>query len=332
MVKAFSQEKYLLSQKIKVLERIKQFDRLYLEFGGKLCYDTHAARVLPGYKKTTKIELLKTLRYFALLYCVNAKDLQSNKTLGKNKLTYQKQVLKDLKDLKKFKINVHTIVITRYKNQLQAKAFKIELEKLGKQVFFHKEIQGYPTQNVLQGFSTQPYIPIENHLVILTGPAGGSGKMAVALSQIYHEQKQKKKSGFAKFETFPVWNLPLNNPINIAYEAATADLQDKNMIDPFHKKEYKIDVVNYNRDIENFKILKKIFQRITKKKHPFGYKSPTDMGINEIKKGIINEKKCAKAAKKEIKRRYKIYKKEYKKGRETSSTIKRIEDLLEKIK
>ncbi|MBT4257725.1 DUF1846 family protein [archaeon] len=331
MKKGFSNEKYLLKQKIKVLDRVKRFNRLYLEIGGKLSADNHAARVLPGYKKTNKIELIKSLKHFGLIYCVNAKDLQSEKTLGKKRRNYQKQVLKDLSDLKKYKINISAVVITRYSKEKAARDFREVLEKKKLQVSIHNEIVGYPKNNILKGLSSQPYIPIENSLIIITGPAGGSGKMAVAMSQIYHEIKQKKKVGFAKFETFPIWNLDLNHPINIAYEAATANLQDENQIDFYHKKAYKKIAVNYNRDIENFKILRKISQKITKKKIPFGYKSPTDMGLNEIKAGIINEEVCSKAAIKEIKRRDKEYKKEYKKGREDKKTLIRMEEVIAKL-
>jgi uncharacterized protein (UPF0371 family) len=330
MKKGFANKTYIRKQKIKILERVKKFDRLYLEIGGKLSADNHAARVLPGYNKKNKIRLIKSFRNFGLIYCVSAKDLQSEKTLGKKNRTYQKQVLKDLNDLKKYKINITAVVITRYTREKAAREFREVLEKKKLQVFIHKEIHGYPKTNILTGFEKQIYISIENHLTIVTGPAGGSGKMAVAMSQIYHETKQKKKVGFAKFETFPIWNLDLNHPINLAYEAATADLEDKNMIDPFHKKAYKKIAVNYNRDLENFKILKTISQKITKKKTPFGYKSPTDMGMNMIKEGITNDLVCSKAAIKEIKRREKRYKKEYKKGRETKKTLKRMKEILEK--
>jgi uncharacterized protein (UPF0371 family) len=333
MKKGFSSEKYLLAQKAKVLERIKKFGRLYLEIGGKLVYDNHASRVLPGYKKTTKINLVKQLGSLEIIYCVNAKDLQSHRTLGKNKLTYEQQVLKDLKDIQKFRLNPKFIVITRYNNEEKARELKSKLEKLGKKVFFHTEVKGYldNPQNAINGFKIQPYVPVEKNLIILTGPASGSGKMAVALNQIYHEEKQKHKTGFAKIETFPIWNLPINHPINLAYEAATADLQDKNMIDPYHKKAYNINAVNYNSDIMNFEILKKIVQEITGKKNPFGYKSPTDMGINEAKKAIIDEDICKRAAIKEIKNRYTRYLKEFKQGRESKKTINRMNEILKKV-
>ena len=333
MKRGFSSEKYILAQRARVFERIKKFGRLYLEIGGKLVYDNHASRVLPGYKKITKINLVKGLGDLEIIYCVNAKDLQSNRTLGENKLTYEKQVLNDLKDIQKFKLNPRIIVITRYTAQKKAREFKKKLEKLGKRVFFHKEIIGYleSPQKAIKGFENQQYIPVEKNLIILTGPASGSGKMAVALSQIYHEEKLKNKTGFAKFETFPIWNLSINHPINVAYEAATADLQDRNLIDPYYKKAHNINAVNYNRDIGNFEILKRIVQKMTKQKNPFGYQSPTEMGINEAKKGIINDKICRQAAIKEIKRRYRRYLSEFKHGRETKATIDRMKEILRKV-
>jgi len=331
--RGFSTKKYLLIQENKVLERIRKFDRLYLEFGGKLFYDNHAARILPGYKKTIKAEFLKQLEDLEIIYCINAKDLQATRRVG-GRVSYEKQALKDLRDSKKFKIEIKKVIITRYDGEAKAKTFRKRLIKLGKKVYFHKEIPGYPNNltKVIRGYAKQPYIPIKKDIVVVTGPTGGSGKMAVALSQIYHDHKKKINSGFAKFETFPIWNLPLKHPINLAYEAATADLQDKNMIDPYHWKAYKVKAVNYNRDIENFAILKAIIKKITKKNFPFGYKSPTDMGINTIKQAIINPELCKKAALKEIKRRYKIYQREFKKGRESKATLDRVEEIIKKIK
>ena len=333
MKKCFDSSKYIRAQTKEILKRVKKFKRLYLEFGGKLIYDGHASRVLPGYKKTTKIELLRKLGKLEIIYCINAKDLQSKKVLGLKERSYQEQSLKDLRDIKKFGLKNKIIVITRFSGEEKAKKFSKKLEKKRKIVYFHKEIRGY-SKNVdkaINGYQTQPYIPIKNNLIIISGPAGGSGKMAVALSQIYHEKKKKIKSGFAKFETFPFWNLSLDHPINLAYEAATADLQDRTMIDPFHKKAYNKKAVNYNRDIKNFSILQEISKRITKEKFPFGYKSPTDMGINMAKKGLIDDKICRNSAIKEIKRRYDFYKKEFKKGRESKLTIKRMEEIMKKL-
>jgi len=333
MKKGFNSKKYIEAQTTEINNRIKKFKKLYLEVGGHLIHDNHAARVLPGYEKSTKIKLIKKLAPLDIIYCINSKDLESNRTLTTEKRTYQKQALKNLKDIKKHKLKISFIVLTRYNGEQRAKQFKKQLERKGYKVILQKEIQGYSIniKKTIAGISKQPYVPVKENLTIITGPAGNSGKMGVALVQIYHETKNKIKTGLAKYETFPIYNLPLTHPINIAYEAATADLQDKTMIDPYHKKAYKKNATNYNRDIENFGILSKILQKITKKKHPFGYKSPTDMGINTAKKGIISDIICRATAKKEIKNRQKRYLHEYKKGRETKKTIDRINELLKKI-
>jgi uncharacterized protein (UPF0371 family) len=333
MKKGFDSNIYIEAQTKEILKRVKKFKRLYLEFGGKLIYDKHAARVLPGYKKTTKVDLLRKLRDVRIIYCVNAKDLQSNKLVGRSKRTYQKQVLRDLRDIENHKLPNDIVVITRFSGEPKAQEFAKVLIKAQKKVYFHNEIEGYTNgpENAINGYKEQEYIPINENLIAITGPASGSGKMSVALSQIYHERKNRIPSAFAKFETFPIWNLSLNHPINLAYEAATADLQDKNMVDPFHKNAYKIISINYNRDINNFGILQGLIKKITKQKFPFGYKSPTDMGVNMAKVGIIDDDICKKAAIKEIFRRDKFYKKEFKKGRESEKTIKRMEQILEKL-
>lgn len=333
MDNGFDYQRYIDAQSAEVFRRLNLFDRLYLEFGGKLCHDGHASRVLPGYKKTTKIDLLKNLGDFDIIYCVSVKDLEYSRVLGDFGLDYFEQTIKDIKDIEKFGFKVCYVVITRYMGEKLARKLKKRLEKKGRKVFFHSEISGYPDdlKKVLTGYSKQPYLPLKKKLVIVTGTAGGSGKMAVSLSQIYQEIKKGRKTGFAKFETFPVWDLPLSHPINIAYEAGTADLGDINLFDPYHKKAYGKNAVNYNRDIENFAILKKIVIKITRKRNAFGYKSPTDMGMNMISKGIINDDICRKAAIKEIHRRNKIYSKEYKKGREKKETINRMKQLMKKI-
>jgi uncharacterized protein (UPF0371 family) len=330
MKRGFDTAKYIRAQSAEILKRVRKFKRLYLEFGGKLIYDDHAFRVLPGYEETAKAKILKKLRNFEIVYCINARDLQSNQVLGKRRRSYQNQALKDLRDIKKFGLKNEVIVITRFSREKKAKDFAKILEKSGKRVYFHKEIKGYSKSitKALNSYKIQPYIPIKSNLIVVSGPASGSGKMAVILSQVYHEKKKRVKSGFAKFETFPVWNLPLAHPINRAYEAATADLQDKVMIDPYHKKAYGKTAVNYNRDIKNFSILKAISKKITGKKFPYGYKSPTDMGIGFTKSGIIDEEVCKRAALKEIQRRDKFYKKEFRKGRESRSTLKRMEEIL----
>ena len=333
MKKGFDSKKYIEAQTNEILKRVRKFKRLYLEFGGKLIYDTHAARVLPGYKKTTKIRILKKLKKIHIIYCINSKDLQSEKVLGKKERTYKQQALRDLKDIEKHGLECKTIAITRYSGETKVQDFARELIRKHRKVYFLDEIKGYTQkpENAINGFKNQEYIPVKQDFIVLTGPAGGSGKMAVALNQIYHETKRKIQSGFAKFETFPIWNLPLNHPINLAYEAATADLQDKNMTDPFHKKAYHKIAINYNRDINNFKIMQDLIRKITKKKFPFSYKSPTDMGVNMAREGITDDKICRKAAIKEIKRRYKFYKKEFKKGKESEKTIKKMEEILREI-
>jgi len=329
----FDATKYIKAQKRKILERIDKFEKLYLEFGGKLLYDYHATRVLPGYNLTTKIDLLKQLNGAEIIYCVNANFIEKGYKLGDSNLTNDKQTIRDLEDIEKFGLKVKYVVITMYQKQKKAELLKLKLEKKGINVYFLKAMEGYPldTEKIIEEYKKQPYIPTKKKLTIITGVASGSGKMALALSQIYKERKKGIKAGFAKFETFPIWNIPLNNPINIAYEAATADLQDINMIDPFHKKAYKINAINYNRDIENFTILKNLMEKITKEKNPFGYKSPTDMGVNMAKLGITNDKICREAAKNEIKRRYKIYSKQVKKGIEEKTTLVRMKEILKKI-
>jgi len=236
--KGFDYEKYIYAQKAEVFKRLNRFDRLYLEFGGKLYYDGHASRVLPGYKKNTKIKLLKELGDFDLIYCVNSKELAYKRVSNDFNLTYFKQTIKDIKEIEKAGFKVSYVIITRYEGEQEARDLKRKLEKKGRRVLFHFEIKDYPSdlEKVLKGYSEQPFVHLKHKLVIVTGAAGGSGKMAVCLSQIYNESRSGMKTGFAKFETFPIWNLPLSHPINIAYEAATADLGDKNMFDPYHKQ------------------------------------------------------------------------------------------------
>lgn len=328
----FDTNKYLEEQTKKIRERVSQFEKLYLEFGGKLCYDMHAARVLPGYRPTAKIELLKKLGDIEIIYCVGAKDIERGRVRRDFGLTYDNQTLKDISDIKEFGLRVNSVVITRCENESSIKLLKKKLEDFGVNVFIHTEIPGYPNdiEKVLEGYDRQPYVRSDKKLSIITGAGGGSGKMAVCLSQIFHERKKGMKTGYAKFETFPIWNLPLKHPINIAYEAATADLKDLNAIDPFHKKAYDVDAVNYNRDIENFSILTSLIKGITGEENPFGYKSPTDMGVNTAAVGIINEDACKEASKQEIIRRYFRYFREKVEGIETEETIKQISGIMDK--
>lgn len=330
----FDTNKYLKEQTKKILERVSQFERLYLEFGGKLCYDLHAARVLPGYDPTTKIGLLKKLGDIEIIYCISAKDIAKGRVRRDFGLTYDNQTLKDISDIKDFGLDVSSVIITRYNGEHAAKIFKKKLENFGMKVYIHNEIKDYSTniKRVLNGYEKQPYIKTNKKLIIITGVGGNSGKMAFCLSQIYHERKKNIKTGFAKFETFPIWNLELKHPINIAYEAATADLKDVNMVDPFHERAYNVIAINYNRDIENFNILKNLMQKITKERDPFGYKSPTDMGVNMAKEGIIDDKICREGAKQEIIRRYFRYHREKVEGIEAQETIDRMQKIMNEVK
>ena len=331
--KGFDTNKYLIEQTKKILERLSKFEKAYFEFGGKLCYDMHAARVLPGYNPTTKIELLKKIGNLEIIYCISAKDIERGRVRRDFGLTYANQTLKDIGDIRDFGLNVSSVIITRYTNEHSVKIFKKKLENFGMKVYLHKEIEGYPNdiEKVLAGYETQPYVKTDKKLTIVTGAGGNSGKMAFCLSQIYHERKNNIKTGFAKFETFPIWDLELKHPVNVAYEAATADLLDVNMVDPFHKKAYGITAINYNRDIENFNILEKLMGQITGEKSPFGYKSPTDMGANMAKAGIVDDKLCREAAKQEIIRRYFRYYREKVEGIETQQTLDRMEEIMKEV-
>ncbi|MFH1642712.1 MAG: DUF1846 domain-containing protein [Nanoarchaeota archaeon] len=332
-MQGFDTAKYLTEQTKRIVERVKKFERLYLEFGGKLCYDLHAARVLPGYDATAKVRLLKGLKNIEMIYCVSAKDIERGRVRRDFGLTYDNQTLKDISDITFFGLKVSCVVITRYSGEHSVKIFYNKLKNMGIKVYIHNEVEGYPhdIKKVLEGYEKQPFIKTTGKLIIVTGVGGNSGKMATCLSQIYQERKKGQKTGFAKFETFPIWNLPLNHPVNVAYEAATADLLDVNMIDPFHKKAYGIRSVNYNRDIENFYILKKLMAKITNEVDPFGYKSPTDMGVNMAFVGIIQNKICKEAAKQEIIRRYFRYYRERVEGIESQQTLDQICKIMEKI-
>lgn len=329
----FDTEKYLSEQISNILERVNKFEKLYLEFGGKLSYDFHAARVLPGYKSTAKIDLLKKLGDIEIIYCVSAKDILRGRVRRDFGLTYDNQTLKDISDINDFGLDVSSVVITRYEGEASIQKFKNKLENFGIKVYIQTEIDGYPDklESVMQGYEQQPYIESSKKLTIVTGAGGGSGKMAVCLSQIYHERKKNIKTGFAKFETFPIWNLELEHPVNVAYEAATADMKDINLVDPFHKEAYDSIAINYNRDIENFTILHNLMKRITGELQPFGYQSPTDMGVNMAKTGIIDDEVCREAGKQEIIRRYFRYFREKVEGIETQDTLDQMELIMNKV-
>ena len=303
----FDNEKYLKMQSEHIKERIAQFGgKLYLEFGGKLFDDFHASRVLPGFAPDSKVKMLLQLKDQAeIVIAVNAGDLEKNKVRGDLGITYDLEVLRLIDAFRSIGLYVGSVVITQDQGQAAADAFKKRLETLGVPVFLHYPIAGYPANIPLivsdEGYGKNDYIETSRPLVIITAPGPGSGKMATCLSQLYHEHKRGIHAGYAKFETFPIWNLPLKHPVNLAYEAATADLNDVNMIDPFHLEAYGKTTVNYNRDVEIFPVLRAIFQQI------FGespYKSPTDMGVNMAGNCIIDDEACREASRQEIIRRY----------------------------
>lgn len=328
----FDTQKYLDAQIEFIKNRVAKFDKLYLEFGGKLCCDSHAARVLPGYRATAKIDLLKQLGDIDIITCISAKHIEEGKKRGDSGLTYDLQTIRDISDIQDNGLKVNSVVITRYAGEPSVQKFKNKLENYGIKVYIHNEIEGYPNdiEKILVGYEKQPLIPANKKLTIVTGAGGNSGKMATCLAQVYNERRSGVKTGYAKFETFPIWNLDLDHPINIAYEAATADLLDVNMFDPYHQKAYGVKVVNYNRDIENFDILINIMKRITGEEHPFGYKSPTDMGVNMAAQGIVDDAVCRQAAKQEIIYRYFKYHKDKTEGNERQATIDYIKKIMDK--
>ena len=303
----FDNEKYLKLQSEHIRERIDQFgDKLYLEFGGKLFDDFHASRVLPGFKPDSKLQLLLELKDDSeIVIVINSDDIEKNKIRGDLGITYDVDVIRLLNVFRKIGLLVSSVVLTRYDNQPTADAFAARLEALGVKVYHHYNIKGYPSDlNKIiseDGFGKNEYIETSRKLVIVTAPGPGSGKMATCLSQLYHEHKRGLNAGYAKFETFPIWNLPLRHPVNIAYEAATSDLNDVNMIDPFHLEAYGETTVNYNRDVEIFPVLNAMFENILGESP---YKSPTDMGVNMAGNCIADDEITCKAASDEIIRRY----------------------------
>ncbi len=325
----FDNERYLREQKGAILERVKKFnDKLYLEFGGKLLYDYHAARVLPGYDPNVKMRLLSELKDKAdILLCIYAGDIERKKIRADFGITYDSDALKLIDDLRSWGIDVLGVVITRFENQPAANLFKNKLERRNIQVYTHRYTKGYPTHVDLivsdEGYGANEYIETHKPLVIVTGPGPGSGKLATCLSQLYHDYRKGMKSGYAKFETFPIWNLPLKHPVNIAYEAATADIKDFNLIDPFHLEAYGQIAVNYNRDVEIFPVLKRILEKITGE--TYFYRSPTDMGMNQAGMAIIDDEITQEAAKQEVIRRYFRYRCEYAMGLAEKETVQRVE-------
>lgn len=303
----FDNDKYLTMQSEHIRKRIDQFDnKLYLEFGGKLFDDYHASRVLPGFAPDSKLKLLMQLSDQAeIVIVISAGDIEKNKVRGDLGITYDSDVLRLIESFREQGLFVGSVVITQYTGQSSANLFKTRLEKLGIRVYIHYVIEGYPSNIPLivsdEGYGKNDYIETSRPLVIITAPGPGSGKMATCLSQLYHEHKRGVRAGYAKFETFPIWNIPLKHPVNLAYEAATADLNDVNMIDPFHLEAYGITTVNYNRDVEIFPVLSAIFEKIYGE-NP--YKSPTDMGVNMAGNCICDDEVCRDASNQEIIRRY----------------------------
>ena len=303
----FDNDKYLSMQSEHIRQRINQFDnKLYLEFGGQLFDDYHASRVLPGFAPDSKLRMLMQLSDHAeIVIVISAGDIEKNKVRGDLGITYDIDVLRLIDSFRGRGFYVGSVVITQYSGQNSANKYKDKLEKLGIKVYLHYPIEGYPSNIPLivsdEGYGKNQYIETTKPLVVVTAPGPGSGKMATCLSQLYHEHKRGVHAGYAKFETFPIWNIPLKHPVNLAYEAATADLNDVNMIDPFHLDAYGVTTVNYNRDVEIFPVLSAIFERI------FGqcpYQSPTDMGVNMAGNCIFDDEVCKEASKQEILRRY----------------------------
>ena len=305
----FDNEKYLKMQSEHIRQRIAQFgDKLYLEFGGKLFDDFHASRVLPGFKPDSKLQMLLQLKDDAeIVIVINSDDIEKNKVRGDLGITYDIDVIRLFNVFTKIGLYVSSVVLTRYDCQPTADAFQKRLEALGIRVYHHYSIKGYPSnlQYIIsdEGYGKNEYIETSRKLVVITAPGPGSGKMATCLSQLYHEHKRGINAGYAKFETFPIWNLPLRHPVNIAYEAATSDLNDVNMIDPFHLEAYGKTTVNYNRDVEIFPVLNAMFEKILGESP---YKSPTDMGVNMAGNCIVDDEAVCEAAKQEIIRRYYI--------------------------
>ena len=331
--KAFDSAKYLKIQKAKIKERIKMFDKLYLEFGGKLIDDQHAARTLPGFAPDLKIKLLQEFRDDAeVILCINANAIEHSKIRADHMISYETEVLRLIEFLRQKKIYVSSVAITLFEGQKKAADFAEKLKDYDVKVYFHTPTKGYPTDvdTIVsdEGYGANPYIETTKKLVVVSAPGPCSGKLATSLSQLYHESKKGVNAGYAKFETFPVWSLPLKHPVNVAYEAATADLADKNMLDHFHLEKYGVKAVNYNRDLETFPVLKEILTRITGKTIYF---SPTDMGVNVIGQCITDDKTIQDAAKAEIIRRYYRALADVKKGSAAPEVPRRIKLLMNEL-
>lgn len=330
----FDNNKYVKIQSKKIRERFKMFDKLCLEVGGKLFDDSHAARVLPGFKNDAKISMFQELKdELEIIFCINSGAIEKNKTRAEYGIAYDVELLNLINKSRSMGFTVNSVVITLYNNQPSVDKFIKKLERQNIKVYIHKFTKGYPTDvdTIVseEGYGANPYIETTKPLVLVNAPGPGSGKLATCLSQLYHEHQKGINAGYAKFETFPVWNLPLKHPVNLAYEAATADLNDVNMIDSFHLEKYGTVAVNYNRDLELFPVLQAILKRITNQDI---YNSPTDMGVNMIGKCIKNDDIVCEAAKKEIVRRYYQERVNYKLGQSDEETANKIKLIMNSLK
>ncbi len=327
----FDNQKYLQTQSEQIRKRIAQFGgKLYLEFGGKLFDDYHASRVLPGFEPDSKMRMLQQLKSdVEMVIVINAADIEKNKVRGDLGITYDEDVLRLIDIFREMDLYVGSVVLTRYSGQPSADAFFKRLQAQGIRCYHHYDIAGYPSDvaHIVsdEGFGVNDYIETTRPLVVVTAPGPGSGKMATCLSQLYHDHKRGVTAGYAKFETFPIWNLPLKHPVNLAYESATADLNDVNMIDPFHLEAYGEKAVNYNRDVEIFPVLNATFEKI---QGHSPYQSPTDMGVNMAGYCIIDDEVCCEASRKEILRRYYAACVDRLKGKDNDVTIRKLELLM----
>jgi len=329
----FDNELYLKEQSEAILGRVKNsgFAKLYLEFGGKILYDFHASRVLPGFDPNAKMKLLSRMKdSVEVIMCICAMDIERKKIRADFGITYDTDAMKTIDDFNEWGIKVRAVVVTRYENQPGAQSFINKLERRGVTVYKHRFTKGYPTNVDLivseEGYGANTFIETERPIIVVTGPGPGSGKLATCLSQLYHEHKNGVSATYAKFETFPIWNMPLKHPVNVAYEAATAELRDVNLIDHFHLDAYNEKAVNYNRDIEAFPLLQRILEKITEA--PSFYKSPTDMGVNKAGFAIIDDDAVKYASNQEIIRRYFRYSCEYAMGLCDRETVQRVELLM----
>jgi uncharacterized protein (UPF0371 family) len=328
----FDNDRYLAEQSKCILERCSQLgNKLYLEFGGKILFDYHAARILPGFDPNVKMRLLASMReQTEIVICIYAGDIERRKMRADFGITYDADALKLIDDMRDWGLTVRAVVVTRYNNQPAVNQFAKRLERSGHAVYFHKAIPDYPNNVDMivsdNGFGSNPMIETSRPIVVVNGPGPNSGKMGTCLAQIYHEFRRGRSAGYAKFETFPIWNLPLKHPVNVAYEAATADLGDVNQVDPFHLEAYQKTAINYNRDIDAFPVVRRILQRIMG--NDACYRSPTDMGVNRAGYAIVDDAVCRVAATQEVIRRYFRYACEYTMGMAEKDSVNRCERLM----